>query len=216
MADSLNKQLDQQRQRNMLIAQMAIITALSYVGFQFLRFDLHIAGGRTSFHFGNVFVMLAGILLGPVAGGFSSALGLTIADLTSGYGAEAPATLIIKWLMAVLVYWVAESLLHLSQTTDRKAKTWKLIAATGAGAAYNVIFDTLFRYLYKRFIMGFQQDIAAAIAKLASVTTIVNGLLAMLAVTLVYLALEPTLVKNDWYHVKRVQKATLAEGPAKS
>ncbi|MDD7400941.1 MAG: ECF transporter S component [Eubacteriales bacterium] len=206
MAENLSKQLDQQRQRNLLIAQMAIMTALAYVGFQFLRFDLHIAGGRTSFHFGNVFVMLAGLLLGPVAGGFSSALGLTIADLTSGYGAEAPATLIIKWLMATLVYWVGESLLKLSQTKDRKAQTRKLIIATAAGAVYNVIFDTFFRYLYKRFIMGLPQDIAAAIAKLASVTTIVNGLLAMLAVTLVYLALVPTLDKNDWYHVKLAQR----------
>ena len=206
MAENLSKQLDQQRQRNLLIAQMAIMTALAYVGFQFLRFDLHIAGGRTSFHFGNVFVMLAGLLLGPVAGGFSSALGLTIADLTSGYGAEAPATLIIKWLMAALVYWVGESLLKLSQSKDRKAQTRKLIIATAAGAVYNVIFDTFFRYLYKRFIMGLPQDIAAAIAKLASVTTIVNGLLAMLAVTLVYLALVPTLDKNDWYHVKLAQR----------
>lgn len=206
MAENLSKQLDQQRQRNLLIAQMAIMTALAYVGFQFLRFDLHIAGGRTSFHFGNVFVMLAGLLLGPVAGGFSSALGLTIADLTSGYGVEAPATLIIKWLMAALVYWVGESLLKLSQSKDRKAQTRKLIIATAAGAVYNVIFDTFFRYLYKRFIMGLPQDIAAAIAKLASVTTIVNGLLAMLAVTLVYLALVPTLDKNDWYHVKLAQR----------
>lgn len=206
MAENLSKQLDQQRQRNLLIAQMAIMTALAYVGFQFLRFDLHIAGGRTSFHFGNVFVMLAGLLLGPVAGGFSSALGLTISDLTSGYGAEAPATLIIKWLMAALVYWVGESLLKLSQSKDRKAQTRKLIIATAAGAVYNVIFDTFFRYLYKRFIMGLPQDIAAAIAQLASVTTIVNGLLAMLAVTLVYLALVPTLDKNDWYHVKLAQR----------
>lgn len=202
MTQTLKNQLDQQRQRNLLIAQMAIMAALSYVGFQFLRFDLHVAGGRTSFHFGNVFVMLAGLLLGPIAGGFSSAMGLTIADLTSGYGAEAPATLIIKWLMAVVVFAVGESLLHISQTSDRKASIRKLIAATAAGAVYNIVFDTLFRYFYARFILAIQQDIAAAIAKMASITTVVNGLLAMVAVSLVYLALVPTLVKNKWYYVK--------------
>lgn len=196
-----------QRRRNILIAQMAIIMALAYVGFQFLRFDIVIGAGKTAFHFGNIFVMLGGILLGGLAGGFASAMGLTIADLTSGYATSAIPTFFIKWIMAAVVYLVAEKVFKLSQETDNRNILAKVIASTAVGAVYNVIFDTLFRYLYKVYILGVEQDLAAAVSKWASITTVVNGILAVIISTLLYMVLRPVFIKNDWYYAKHINEA---------
>ena len=53
-------------------------------------------------HLGDAFVILSGIILGPVAGGFSAAFGSALADAFSGYLIYAPATLIIKGLIGAV------------------------------------------------------------------------------------------------------------------
>jgi uncharacterized membrane protein len=52
-------------------------------------------------HPGDAFVLLSGIILGPVYGGFAAGIGSMIADLLSPYAFYAPATLIIKFLAAM-------------------------------------------------------------------------------------------------------------------
>lgn len=49
---------------------------------------------------GDGFVLLSAFLLGPLFGGAAAGVGSMLADLISGYGIYAPATLIIKFLMA--------------------------------------------------------------------------------------------------------------------
>jgi uncharacterized membrane protein len=51
-------------------------------------------------HPGDAFVLLSGIILGPVYGGLSAGIGSLLADLLSGYPQYALATLIIKFLAA--------------------------------------------------------------------------------------------------------------------
>ncbi|MDD3173397.1 MAG: ECF transporter S component [Herbinix sp.] len=53
-------------------------------------------------HPGDAFVLLSGIILGPVYGGFAAGIGSMIADLLSGYVQYAPATFIIKLLAAMV------------------------------------------------------------------------------------------------------------------
>lgn len=53
-------------------------------------------------HPGDAFVLLSGIILGPVYGGFSAGIGSMLADLLSPYAIYAPATLIIKFLAALI------------------------------------------------------------------------------------------------------------------
>lgn len=53
-------------------------------------------------HPGDGFVLLSGIILGPVYGGFAAAIGSMLADLLSGYVQYAPATFIIKFIAAAL------------------------------------------------------------------------------------------------------------------
>lgn len=49
---------------------------------------------------GDCFVLLAGFCLGPVYGGLAGGIGSALTDLLGGYFLYAPATLIIKFLMA--------------------------------------------------------------------------------------------------------------------
>ena len=55
---------------------------------------------------GDCFVLISGVLLGPVYGTLAAGIGSALADLTLGYFTYAPVTFIIKGLMA-LVIWLA-------------------------------------------------------------------------------------------------------------
>ena len=78
-----------------------MIAALAYVGFQFLRIDIPVGTERTAIHLGNTMVVLGALLLGSW-GGFAGALGLTIADLTSGYVTTAPQTFVLKMIIGLI------------------------------------------------------------------------------------------------------------------
>lgn len=52
-------------------------------------------------HPGDGFVLLSGIILGPLYGGLAAGIGSMMADILLGYTSFAPATLIIKCLAAV-------------------------------------------------------------------------------------------------------------------
>ena len=77
------------------LTQCALIAALAYVGFQFLRIDIPVGTERTAIHLGNTFVVIGALLLGSW-GGFAGARGLTMADLTSGYITSAPKTFLLN------------------------------------------------------------------------------------------------------------------------
>lgn len=59
--------------------------------------------GGGYFNLGDCFVITAGVVLGPLFGFLSAAIGSGIADVISGYVIYAPATFIIKGLMALVV-----------------------------------------------------------------------------------------------------------------
>lgn len=52
-------------------------------------------------HPGDAFVLLSGIILGPVYGGLAAGIGSMLADLLSSYAQYAPATFVIKALAAM-------------------------------------------------------------------------------------------------------------------
>lgn len=53
-------------------------------------------------HPGDAFVLISGIILGPIYGGLAAGIGSMMADLLSGYTQYALATLIIKFIAAML------------------------------------------------------------------------------------------------------------------
>lgn len=76
------------------IVLVATFSALIFVVTAFLAIPVAIG----YFNFGDTFVMLASILLGPIAGGICGAVGATLADLYASYAMYAPFTLVIKFL----------------------------------------------------------------------------------------------------------------------
>ncbi len=58
------------------------------------------------FNTGDVFVLLSGWFLGPIYGCFAAATGSALADVISGYAVYAPATFVVKGLVALIAYTV--------------------------------------------------------------------------------------------------------------
>ncbi len=59
------------------------------------------------FNLGDCIVLLCGWLLGPVYGALAAGIGTALADIFAAYVVYAPATFVIKALMAVIAYFVA-------------------------------------------------------------------------------------------------------------
>ncbi len=70
------------------------------------------------FNFGDCFIIVASLCLGPVWGGMAAGIGAGLADLILGYTYYAPATFVIKWIMAVACYFVFKALLKINQKLD--------------------------------------------------------------------------------------------------
>ena len=75
----------------------ALLSALCFIGFEYLRIDIPLPTGSTAIHFGNAFCVLAALLLPGYYGYFAGAIGMTIADLLNPlYVVSAPKTFILK------------------------------------------------------------------------------------------------------------------------
>ncbi len=82
------------------IVYSALFAALIFLGTQFIKVPL--AAGY--FNLGDTFVLLSGYFVGGVYGAMSSAVGSVLADILSGYIVYAPATLVIKSAMSLIVF----------------------------------------------------------------------------------------------------------------
>lgn len=77
----------------------ALFTALICVATFLVKIPTPAVGGYI--HMGDAFVILSGIVLGPL-GSIASALGSALADLVSGYALYMPITFVIKGIMALI------------------------------------------------------------------------------------------------------------------
>ena len=173
----------------------ALIGALSYVVFTFFQIRITLPGGdATSFHLGNAVCVLGALLLGGVYGGLGGAIGMTIGDLFDPvYILYAPKTFFLKFCIGLITGLVAHRLGHISVSSDRKHILKWTTAAAASGMLFNMIFDPLVGYFYKRVIMG---KTAAEVTLAWNVaTTSVNAVLSVICAVLLYMALRPALVR---------------------
>ena len=184
------------------LAQAGLLAALCYIGFAFIKVDMPVPGSleKTAFHFGNVFCVLAALLLGGYWGGLAGAVGMTIADLTTAYVTSAPKTFLLKLCIGLIVGLVAHKIFHLSKEHPKKYITGVTILASACGMAFNVVADPLVGYFYKMYLLGVPQDISKALAKISTVTTGVNAIVAVICASVFYLALRPALKKAGLFH----------------
>ncbi len=80
----------------------ALIAALTCVSTMIIKIPTPTNG---YIHPGDGFVLLSGLLLGPLWGSLAAGLGSALSDLIGGYLIYAPATLIIKGLTAFVGYY---------------------------------------------------------------------------------------------------------------
>lgn len=176
----------------------ALMAALCYIGFAFFRIDIPVGSEKTAFHLGNVFCVLAALLIGGFWGGMSGAVGMTIADLTSGYVTSAPKTFLLKLCIGLVSGFVAHKIFHISREDTRKVSLPVATALSSlAGMAFNVVADPVVGYFYKTYVLGVPQDVASIWAKMGAVTTLVNAIVAVICATVFYLALRPALKRSN-------------------
>ena len=178
------------------LTQGALIAALAYVGFQFLRIDIPVGPERTAIHLGNTMVVLGALLLGGW-GGFAGALGLTIADLTSGYVTSAPKTFILKLVIGLITLAISRKLFHIEKEPSVKGQAKIALFSSIAALGANVVLDPLFGYFYKTYLFGIPQDLSAALAKISSVSTLVNAVASTAVVVVLWPALFRVLAKTN-------------------
>lgn len=177
------------------LAQAGLLAALCYIGFAFFKIDIPAGTEKASFHFGNVFCVLAALLLGGYWGGLAGAVGMTIGDFTTSYVTSAPKTFLLKLCIGLIVGLVAHKIFKLGHDHSAKYVTGVTIFACVCGMGFNVVADPLVGYFYKTYLFGVPQDITAVLVKISALTTGVNAVVAVIAASVIYLALRPALKK---------------------
>lgn len=193
------------------VAVAGLMAALCYIGFAFFKIDIPVGPEKTAFHFGNVFCVLAALLIGGYWGGLAGAVGMTIGDLTTAYVTSAPKTFLLKLMIGLIVGFVAHKLFKLSKSHSAKYVTGVTIAASICGMAFNIVADPLVGYFYKMYLLGVPQELASALAKMSSITTAVNAVVAVIAASIFYLALRPALKKSGLFVELAAEELPVAE-----
>ncbi len=148
------------------LAISALLTAIVCVATFVVKIPSPATNGY--FNLGDCFVLLSGWLLGPVYGALAAGLGSALADILSGYMQYAPATFVIKALMAVAAYFIIKAL--------NKPLIGKILGGITAEAIM-----VLGYFGYEAVILGY--GIAAAGSILSNVMQGFVGIIAGIAVT---------------------------------
>lgn len=107
---------------------------------------------------GDAVVVLSAFFLGPVYGALSAGLGSALADIFLGYAQYAPATFIIKALMALCVWLV----LHIfRKATEKKPSLSFIVTALGALIAETVM--VLGYLFFEAVILGYGAGALASV-----------------------------------------------------
>ena len=108
----------------------ALFAAIICVATAVVKIPSPATGGY--FNLGDCFVLLAGFFLGPVYGGLAAGIGSALTDILGGYMQYAPATFVIKALMAIVVCLIYKALKK--AFSSKLSVVAKLIAAVAAEA----------------------------------------------------------------------------------
>lgn len=179
------------------IVLTALMAALCYVAFAFLKIPIPTFGGDyVALHIGNAFCVLAALLLGGGYGGLAGSLGMTIADLLDPvYITSAPKTFILKFCIGFISGFVAHKVAKITKEHDAGyVAKWTLIASV-AGLGFNVVMDPIAGYFYKNYVLGVQSDAAKIMSTWAAGVTFTNAVAGTLVVMAVYMAVRPVLKK---------------------
>lgn len=141
-----------------LLTVTALLTALTAVSTILIQIPTPTKG---YVNLGDCLVNISAWMLGPVYGAAAGGIGSAIADIISGYFIYAPATLIIKALMAVVSFFVFSAVNKHSKTL-----TARIIAAVSAEIVMSLGYTLYEAFLYHSpsvFITGIPGNIAQSV-----------------------------------------------------
>ena len=132
------------------IILIALMSACCYVAFRFLKIR-----APFTIHLGNVFCLLAALLLGGVEGGICGAIGMGIGDLLDPqYVVTFPKTVICKMIMALTAGYLAHRVFKINETKNKRDLFTTLLISVFV----NVVFELAFGYVYYRFLLHTVND----------------------------------------------------------
>lgn len=138
------------------LVYVALFTALVYIFSRFFQIPVVTPFGQTRFHLGNVFCLLAGILMGPGFGGFAAGLGSALFDLFDPvYFTSAPITFVTKFALAFVAGAIYRKR---NELVDKK----RLVIAAILGQLTYVFLYLLKTYITNKFVMGFTNEAVMA------------------------------------------------------
>ena len=127
------------------IVLIALMSACCYVAFRFLKIR-----APFTIHLGNVFCLLASLLLGGVEGGICGAIGMGIGDLLDPqYVATFPKTVVCKMMMAITAGYLSRKVFKINETKSKK----DLFLVLTISIFVNIVFELGFGYIYYRFLL---------------------------------------------------------------
>jgi len=159
-----------------------LMAALVTVGTMAIRIPTPTKG---YIHIGDSVVYLCGIVLGPLYGAVAAGLGSLLADILAGYVVYAPATLVIKFLDAMLAGFI-----YLRLTNNNPAASKKL-AAFSLAVFFGGLIMVLGYLAFESMLYGFP---TAALGIVPNITQAVGGGI-LLAPVLFLLERQKLLVK---------------------
>ncbi|MCI9193084.1 MAG: ECF transporter S component [Acutalibacter muris] len=155
------------------ISAVGIFAALVFVS-NYLSVPVPVAIGDVSrIHFGNIFCLLSGFVLGPIGGGLAAGIGSGLYDLTNpAYIASAPFTFLFKFLLAAVCGWAAN--VHGARAENH---VQNVFAAAAGSLTYMIL------YLGKAFVQGLLlgSEMGAVLTALAT-KAVTSGINAVIAV----------------------------------
>lgn len=179
------------------LAQAGLMAALCFVGYMVFP---AISASGTKIHVGNAFVVLGALLLGGVWGGLAGAVGLSAADIISGYAASAPRTFITKLAIGLIVGLVAHKLCRINEKHEKKEIFRISLAASAAGLLFNCIFEPALKYVWYTLLTPNAEKAASAIKALMAVTTystIINAVINTVIAVILYNIARAALKRSN-------------------
>lgn len=179
--------------RTLKITLTALMAALCYVGFAFLQIKIPTPAGYTSFHMGNVFCVLAALMLDGVSGGLAGAIGMSIGDLFDPvYILTTPKTFILKFFIGFITGSVAHKVFNIEEKHGKELFIATLISVS-CGMLFNMIGEPAISYLYYDVILKNAEKAQSYLAIAKWITTSVNSIVAIIVSTLIYVPLSTRL-----------------------
>ncbi len=174
--------------RIVFVALMAALTCVSSA----LRITMPLEiAGTTSFHLGNIFCALSGLLLGPWFGGLAAGLGSAIYDMMNPlYISECWITFLFKGAYGLVAGLIAYS-------GSQKWGYGKAIAASVGGAlTYAVLYLAKGFFYSGMFLSGLTAQ-AAGLATIGKIpATIFNAVVAVIFAPILGIAIRTALEKS--------------------